>query len=427
MEHGLTTNERLTAAKIRRLHYVCINRIVQRGGHCWTDYRFARFFHNVVPLFEEVVLLGVEAETVLQPFDLTEGFSNLTAQALPAPTGRFQRAAHQLPYLWRALKEAELVCIDLPSEIGFLAAVVCRIKRVPFLVQILGDWREAILSNGPPTLRRRVKAAAADWMARWTVRNARLVFAQGSELFKKLARVNPQALQSDCVRSTLSLDDFYERPITPFHDPLRLLTVSHLLPLKGLATLVEAMQILAARGRRIEYWCAGEGPSREPLDDLAQRLGLSASVRFLGHVPHGSELFELYRKTDLFILPSFTEGLPNALLEAMAHSLPIVASRVGGVPEAVRDGIEAVLVDPGNPQQLAEAIAFLAGNPERAREMGRNAFERAKRFTAESLARENLRLIERTFGEIHHHPASIPEEEAFGPRPLPIADHASSE
>ena len=393
-------NGRSTTAAFRRVQYVCINRIVARNGHCWTDYRFARLFRNFVPLFDEVILWGVGAETVLQPFDLTAGFPNLQVKVLPAHAGRFRRALCQLPHLWRAISAGGLVCIDMPSEAGFLAGMLCKARRVPYLVQILGDWREATLCDGRPTLERRLKAFLADRMARATVRNARLALAQGAELFRKYAEENPEALQSDCVRSTLSLDVFHERASAGFHEPLRLLTASDLLPLKGLDILLQAIQILAAQNRPVEWWCAGEGPSREPLEDLANRLRVAGRVRFLGHVPHGSPLFELYRAADIFVMPSRTEGLPNGMLEAMANGLPIVASRVGGIPGALRDGLEGVLSEPGSPEHLARAIAKLAENPGRAWELGRRAFERAHRFTAEALAENNRRLIEKAFGGI---------------------------
>jgi glycosyltransferase involved in cell wall biosynthesis len=351
-------------------------------------------------MFPEVILIGTGGDHVFQPCELTPGFPNLQIRVLPASGNRFERAFRQILRLWPALGEADLVCIDMPCELGFLAALVCKLRRKPFLVQILGDWKHAVLFSGPRTLGRRLKAAAGDWMVRRMVRNSRLVFAQGRGLYDKHARDNPTAMKSDCVRSTISKEIFYRRPSTKFHDPIRLLSVSHLGPLKGLDVLIKAIQCLSAQGLSVEWWCAGDGSCRQSLEDLVRNLGLVDRVRFLGYVPHGSELFRLYRNADIFVLPSLTEGLPNALMEAMAHSLPVVASEVGGVPGAVRHGIEGILVEPGHPDLLADAISKLADDLDQVNEMRRAAFSRAQQFTAEALAERSRQLIEETFGRI---------------------------
>jgi glycosyltransferase involved in cell wall biosynthesis len=232
------------------------------------------------------------------------------------------------------------------------------------------------------------------------VRNSALVFAQGEDLYKKYSRENPDAMKTDCVRSTVSQEVSYQRPAGNFHDPIRLLSVSHLLSVKGLDLLLKALRLLLNGGLSVEWWCAGDGPSRKSLEDLALELGLTDRVKFWGYVPHGPDLFKLYKDADIFVLPSLTEGLPNALLEAMAHSLPVVASAVGGIPGAVKDGVQGILVEPGQPDLLADAISRLAENPDEVNQMRRAAFRKAQQFSAESLAERSRQLILQTFGRI---------------------------
>ena len=87
-----------------------------------------------------------------------------------------------------------------------------------------------------------------------------------------------------------------------------------------------------------------------------------------------------FKSADLFAMPSLSEGLPVALLEAMARGLPIVVSRVGGVPEVATDGVDAVLVEPGNSAELASRLGDLVEDPERRRELGEAATGRVRRL-----------------------------------------------
>jgi glycosyltransferase involved in cell wall biosynthesis len=373
---------------------------MERNGQYYTDHRFVLLLRGLVPIFPEVILLGVGAIIVFQPTELAPDFPNLRVKVLPAHKGRFRRAFHQILCLWPALRDADLVCIDMPSEVGFLAALICKLRHKPFLLQILGDWRYAVLYSRPLTLGRRLKGAAGEWMVRRMVRNSALVFAQGRDLYEKYSRENPDAMKADCVRSTISQEISYQRPAGHFHDPIRLLSVSHLLSVKGLDLLLKAIRLLLNGGLSVEWWCAGDGPSRRSLEDLTLDLGLSDRVKFWGYVPHGPDLFKLYKEADIFVLPSLTEGLPNALLEAMAHSLPVVASSVGGIPGALKDGVQGILVEPGQPDLLADAISRLARNPDQVNQMRRAAFSKAQQFSAESLAERSRQLIVKTFGNI---------------------------
>jgi glycosyltransferase involved in cell wall biosynthesis len=170
--------------------------------------------------------------------------------------------------------------------------------------------------------------------------------------------------------------------------------------LKGLDILLHAVAYMLNRRLNVEWWCVGDGPYRPALEVLTRELGISDRVQFKGHVPWGPQLFQLYRRADIFIHPSLTEGVPNALLEAMANSMPIVASAVGGIPGILTHGLNGTLVASGRAAEIAGAVCGLAGDPEGARMMGQAALRKAREHTGESLAESSKRLIELTFGEI---------------------------
>jgi len=139
---------------------------------------------------------------------------------------------------------------------------------------------------------------------------------------------------------------------------------------KGQALLLEAAGRLVRQGATFTLVFAGDGPDRELLLAKAQGEGVGPHARFLGHVKH---MDELYACLDMLVLPSFKEGMPNVILEAMQWQLPIVSTSVGAVPEMLVHGVSALLVRPGDAMALARAIATLMGDREKAVRMGHKA------------------------------------------------------
>jgi len=153
-------------------------------------------------------------------------------------------------------------------------------------------------------------------------------------------------------------------------------TVGRLDEQKGHAYLLEALARLGAV-HPVAGVFVGSGPLEARLKRLAASLGLENRVRFVGEQP---ETASWLGAMDVFALPSLWEGLPNSLLEAMAAGLPIVATRVDGVPEAVEDGSTALLCAPGDSQALCDRMQELVLDPDLRRGLGTAAKEAAARF-----------------------------------------------
>ena len=141
----------------------------------------------------------------------------------------------------------------------------------------------------------------------------------------------------------------------PADQPM-LVTVGRLVPVKDHETLIQAMALLRRDGVSAMLAIAGDGPLLEPLKARAAALGLDAQVRFLGHRP---DVEVVLGAADIFVLSSKSEGLSNTILEAMASGLPVVATRVGGADEMVREGQTGYLVAPHSPHALADALESL--------------------------------------------------------------------
>ena len=149
----------------------------------------------------------------------------------------------------------------------------------------------------------------------------------------------------------------------------RLLFVGRLAAVKGLPVLFDALARLRPRHPDLVLEIVGDGPDRTALEERAAARGLGAHVRFLGYRSQ-AEVAARLTATDVFVLPSFAEGVPVVLMEAMAARRPVVATRVAGVGELVEDGVSGFTVPPGDPESLADRIGLLLDDPARRAAMG---------------------------------------------------------
>jgi sugar transferase (PEP-CTERM/EpsH1 system associated) len=151
-------------------------------------------------------------------------------------------------------------------------------------------------------------------------------------------------------------------------------TVARLSSEKDVANLVRASAIAALRVPELRVEVAGGGPCRAELERLAAELGVADRIAFLGEV---GDVPAVLARARMLVLPSRSEGIPLTVLEAMACGLPVLATRVGGLPEVVEDGTTGLLVPPADPAALAEAMAALWDDPDRRDRMGRAGRRRA--------------------------------------------------
>ena len=160
-----------------------------------------------------------------------------------------------------------------------------------------------------------------------------------------------------------------------------LVALGRLEPVKGFDILIEAAALLHANGTPVRLTIIGEGSEREALAAQAARLGVEQAVTFAGRLAPPA-IRDLFQAADLFVLSSRSEGMPLALMEAMASGLPVVAADVGGVARTA--GGAAMLVPPESPQALAEAIASLLGDESECALSGEKARARALAFSVEA-------------------------------------------
>ena len=171
-----------------------------------------------------------------------------------------------------------------------------------------------------------------------------------------------------------------------------LVSIGRLSPEKGHADLVDALALVAARGRRVTAVLAGDGPSRANLAARIDAAGLHEWVHLPGYVQQPARLLQ---DADLMVLPSHTEGLPNAALEAFAMEVPVLATHVGGTPEVVTDGVTGKLVPPHSPESLAAGIMSFLDDPatwQRWAQQGRHTVEAQFDFKTRTRKLEDIYL-----------------------------------
>jgi glycosyltransferase involved in cell wall biosynthesis len=185
---------------------------------------------------------------------------------------------------------------------------------------------------------------------------------------------------------------YFRPPAVPAAGPPRVLCVARMVPDKDHHTLLAAFGLTARDHPEAELWLVGDGPRLAEVQDAAGRL-LPGKVRFLA--PR-EDLRPLLHQAALLVLASRTEALPNVVLEAMAAGLPVVATRVGGVPELVVLGVTGWLVPPGDAPALAAAVSQVLGDSGTRRAMGQAGRERARQdFSLEVMTRRYEDLLDR--------------------------------
>lgn len=185
----------------------------------------------------------------------------------------------------------------------------------------------------------------------------------------RLMFATPPALWSKVHIVHCGLDAPDEAAITRAPGEGHVLCVARLSVEKGHPILLDALVLLRTRGIPFQCTLVGDGPLRDELKARVKAMGLDDAVKFAGAQPP-AKVAEFNQQSDVLVLASFGEGIPVVLMEAMAHARPVVATYVGGIPELVHDGVNGRLVPAGSATDLADAIAEILMDPERAREMG---------------------------------------------------------
>lgn len=294
--------------------------------------------------------------------------------------------------LMRLPRRFAIVHAHLGEDIAVLplALATARRLRTPLVMTIHCSLRHTLVVTGVRSAFLRIVGGALETM---TERRAAAVITLTERLAVAIGRsgVPPQRIYT--IPSGVPLAQFGGSSAAAKLPRPAVVHVGRLHPQKGVETLVRA----TARLSGIQLILVGDGPERAAVQRLAAKLGVADRVHITGFVPH-SRVAEFLAGADIVALPSRYEELGTALIEAMAVGCPIVASRVGGIPELVRDGVDGLLVPPCDDAALAATISRLLHDPPLAASLARSARARAVPYDWCRLARRVLAVYTAALG-----------------------------
>jgi glycosyltransferase involved in cell wall biosynthesis len=309
----------------------------------------------------------------------------------PAWIGRVRgaRAALRLVFhllrLWRAAGRADLMHVMANSGWAWHlfaapAVWIAWLRGVPAVINYRGGEAEAFFARSIALVRPTLARAAA-------------VVVPSGFLASVFSRYGVATV---IVPNVVDLERFRPAPHAGEGGP-HLIVTRNLEDLYDIPTALRALALVRQSYPDARLTVAGSGPRRLELEALAAELGIAGAVRFTGRLDNEC-MAALYREADLLLNPSLADNMPISLLEAMASAVPIVSTRVGGVPFLVKDGEEALLVPPGDATAMAAAAVRLLGDPRLADALRRAGCEKVKQFTWDRVRPRLFHVYARVLG-----------------------------
>ena len=297
--------------------------------------------------------------------------------------------------MWRALDDLDAVWVSGVNPLGLMMAVLAGLRRRRIVLLIRQDSPRYFRSRLPsarwaPLL---LPLRGLDLCFRLIGRRARTTVV-GGEIAEHYGAPRANVLDMRVTQLDRAHLAAEPRGADAWGDPVRLLSVGRLAAEKNPLLAVEALaELNRGPGPGFVLTWAGEGPLADPMREAARAAGVSPLLTLPGFVSFEGGLVDLYREADAFVHVSLTEGVPGVILEAMGSGLPIVATDVGGVREALDDGGAGLLVPPRDPAALVSAVRSLAGDPELRAGLAARALELAGATTIESESERVAKFI----------------------------------
>jgi glycosyltransferase involved in cell wall biosynthesis len=259
-------------------------------------------------------------------------------------------------------------------------------KSLPIILMIVGDYLAGIDSLPQPAWRKTLirLMETVNYHEQLKVARRSLVFVNSKILFDQYNGIAKKLFETRTT--TLAKDDFFVRENTCENRPIHLLYTGRMDPSKGLLDMVKALSLLVQQGEDVVLdfvgWSEANSDILDQINSTAKQAGVDDRVIYYGYKPVGPELFAYYKIADIYLIASqASEGFPRTIWEAMANSLPVVATRVGSIPDFIEGAAE--LVEPKNLAALVEGIKRVISDPLLRRSNIEKGFQLASQNTLE--------------------------------------------
>ncbi len=332
----------------------------------------------------------------------------LSVRALDGPRGSdLRRKAalllwmpRNLPRIWNAFQPADAVHAAVPGDIGTIGLLLALIQRKPLFVRHCGTW------GNRTTLTDRFLL----WLLTRIAGGWNVVMATGGGESLPSRRNLAITWMFSTTLTKEEIQSIPERCPWRSGDALRLVTVGRLSRGKNTAAAVQALGLIRKQVPSVTLDVVGDGPFRKQLEALAEKVGVAYSVTFHGNLSH-EEVMRVLCESHLFVFPTrVKEGFPKAVIEAMACSLPVIATRVSVIPHLLSNGSGVLLREP-NAESLATSILDVISDEGRFADMASKAREASLGYTLERWRDEIGARLTAAWGPLRRVPKPIEEDD----------------
>lgn len=278
------------------------------------------------------------------------------------------------------------------------------VSNPKLIFMIVGDYQEANLFRKQTSVRDKIISKYLNYFDKLFTNQIMVTdcLVNSDALYEKY---KSEAKSIHQIRTTtLSESDFFKRDDTCVSKPIQLLYSGRIDPAKGLYELLHACSILIKQNIQVVLNIVGwETDSDMPIENdiraKAREFGIPDKIVFHGRKSVGAELNAYYRMADIYVIPSYHEGFPRTIWEAMANSLPVIATKVGGIPSNIRDGIDATLINPKSETEIVMAIQNLLNDEVLRKKYIQNGLKLAKENSLETQTKKMVDIIKNIIHE----------------------------
>lgn len=270
---------------------------------------------------------------------------------------RLMSYCRQIIPIIRAVQNSDFCYIYIPGHVGLLAVLSCWMLRKPYALYLRGDYFVAT----PHVFHKLLQKILT---------KAKFILCTGKKLQNTVESVNPNA-EAVVPMSPVLFVKTVEKSIIQPADTFTILFVGQMLRDKGIFELLDAFERIVARvGEKAKLMMVGEGKDKPLFVQQAEKKGLLSHLQCMGLITDPHFLVEVYRRSDVFCLPTYSEGFPRVLYEAMRFSLPIVTTPVGQITTIIQNGKNGLLCSPKSVESLTNKLIMLIEDVSLRRQLG---------------------------------------------------------
>ena len=359
----------------------------------------ASFFNRYFDLFDKVVILArARRKTKSDNVKIMDNCERIELCKLPDYYGPLEYL-FQLPKLKSKIKkyinDSEAIILRMPGSIGVLTAKICDRMNVPYSIELVGDPYAAY----SPAAIRHILSSFFRWKftkeVKYHCKRAMAISYVTENYLQSLYPANDDAFNTNYSSVEINASKIKERS-RYFSENLinnvNVITIGSLsIMYKGIDTLIDSIKICIEKGVNINLTIVGGGKYENYLMNYTKGLGIDSNISFKGYINNRIQLLNYLDNSEVFILASRQEGLPRAMIEAMARGLPCIGTNVGGIPELLQP---QYIVPRDDPEALAMKIIELVQNTELLNSASKYNLQKAQEYTEEKLRLRRIKFYQ---------------------------------